>query len=355
MRLHSLFASLVAGVAFGGISAPGQAACIDNPVTQPDASFPVGLTGKLAYHAYMRYGDGTSQIFIYDFSARTLTQVSKRSWNIRDPMNAVFSPDGKWLAFMGVSDNAWNVFLWQVGSTSVPVNMTHSTGQTRNEDPKFSADGTSLFFKRNGDIVRAGLSFTSHGPAFASVVDVTGAAGSAENSMPFPAPDGSAVYLTIGSGANMGLYKQMSGTGTKVSFDTPAGISTYYPAVRADGTVFYARWKDRSSRLDQIYAKVNPGDTADQLSINDCSSSNSDPSPVDNTGYVFFSSTTRGGYQLYLGDLKTGKRWSLSQFGVNADVARAKLGSSYYSGVPLYPKTLLSQRDPALASARATP
>ena len=69
------------------------------------------------------------------------------------------------------------------------------------------------------------------------------------------------------------------------------------------------------------------------------------------TNYVFFSSTTAGGYQLYVGDVTTGQRWSLSQFGVNADTTKAKLGSSYYGGPAAAQPTLLSQGRPAAASA----
>lgn len=340
------------GIVLAVSGTASQAACVNSPKVQSSASFPGGLTGKLAYHSYVSYGDGTSQIFIYDFSARTLTQVTKSSWGIKDPMNAVFSPDGKYLAFMGETNNAWNVFVWQVGSSAAPVNMTNSTGQTRNEDPKFSADGKSLFFKQNGNVIQATLSFTSGGPTFTSTVDITNTAPAVENSMPFPTPDGSAVYFATGVGASLGIYKETIATHAKVAFDTPAGLSTYYPIVRADGTVFYARWKDASSQMDQIYTKVNPGDTANQLSINDCKGNNSDPAPINNTNYVIFSSTTDGGYQLYLADVTSGKRWSLSQFGVNADTTKAKLGSAYYGGATSTPqKTLLSQGKPATASS----
>ncbi len=352
MRLSSLSASLVAGFAVAALAGQSQAACVNSPAAQSNSSFPTNLTGKLAYHSYVSYGDGTSQIFIYDFSAHSLTQVSKSSWGIKDPMNAVFSPDGKWIAFMGVTNNAWNVFLWQVGSSSAPVNMTNSTGQTRNEDPKFSADGNSIFFKRSGDVMQATLSFTSGGPSFTSIVDITNTAPSTENSMPFPTPDNSAVYFATGTGAGLGLYKETIATHQKVAFDAPSGLETYYPMVRKDGTVFYARWKDASSQADQIYTKVNPGDTPNQLSINDCKGNNSDPSPVDNTSYVFFSSTTAGGYQLYVGDVNTGKRWSLTQFGVNSDTTKAKLGSNYFGGASTTPNTtLLSQGKTAAASS----
>jgi Tol biopolymer transport system component len=327
---------------------------VNSPASQSNSTFPTTLTGKLAYHSYVSYGDGTSNIFIYDFAAHTLTQVSKSSWGIKDPMNAVFSPDGKWLVFMGETNNAWNVFIWQVGSNSAPINMTNSTGQTRNEDPKFSKDGSKLFFKQNGDVMEATVSFTSGGPQFTSVVNVTNTAPGIESSMPFPSPDNSAVYFATGVGAASGIYKETIATHQKVAFDTPSGLETYYPMVRGDGTVFYARWNSASGKADQIYTKVNPGDAPNQLSINDCKGNNSDPAPVDNTNYVFFSSTTQGGYQLYVADMSTGKRWNLAQFGVNSDTTKAKLGSNYWSGTstPTSPgQTLLSQGKPATASS----
>ncbi|MET0401261.1 MAG: discoidin domain-containing protein [Cystobacter sp.] len=344
---------LAAGALVATLGMAAHAACVANPPTQSDTTFPASLTGKLAYHSYVSYGDGTSQLFIYDFAARTLTQVSNSTWGIQDPMNAVFSPDGKWLAFMGIANGAWNVFFWQVGSSALPVNLTHSTGETRNEDPKFSANGTSLLFKQNGDVMQATLSYTSSGPVFTSVVNLTNTAPAVENSMPFASPDGSAVYFVTGAGSGMGLYKKTVATSAQVAFDTPTGLATYYPIVRADGTVFYARWKDAASQLDQLYIKVNPGDMPNQLDLNDCNSNNSDPWPVNGTHYVFFSSTATGGYQLYLGDARTGQRWSLSRFGVNADSTRAKLGSSYHPGTAVTPPqtVLLSQGKPASASS----
>ncbi|RQY83878.1 discoidin domain-containing protein [Burkholderia stagnalis] len=351
MKSKTLVAGLVAGITLNLFGGAAQAACISNPPAQSNASFPAALTGKLVYHSYVTYGDGTSQLFLYDFSARTLTQLSKSTWGITDPMNGVISPDGKWLAFMGIRNNAWNVFMVQLGTNNAPVNLTNSTGATRNEDPKFSPDGKTLVFKQNGDVKQATLSYTSAGPVFTSVVSLTNAPAGAEYSMPFLAPDASAVYYATGTGANMGLMKRTIATGATATFDHPAGLQTYYPIVRADGMVFYARWKD-TSQLDQIYAKTaDPASTPNQLALNDCISNNSDPAPVNGTNYLFFSSTTAGGYQLYVGDVTTGQRWSLSQFGVNADSTKAKLGASYYGGPSASQTGLLSQGRPAAASA----
>jgi len=352
VKSKTLVAGLVAGIALALPGAAAEAACVSNPPAQSNASFPGTLTGKLVYHSYVKYGDGTSQIFLYDFSAHTLTQLSKPSWGITDPMNAVFSPDGKWIAFMGVSNGAWNVFMYQLGTSNAPVNMTNSTGATRNEDPKFSTDGKTLVFKQNGNVEQATLSYTSAGPVFTSVLSLANAPSGGEYSMPFLTPDADAVYYASGTGANMDLLKRTIATGATAVFDHPAGLETYYPIVRADGTVFYARWKDSSSQLDQIYTKTSdPASAPNPLSLNDCISNNSDPAPVSGTNYLFFSSTTAGGYQLYVGDVTTGQRWNLSQFGVNADPTKAKLGSSYYAAPAAAQPTLLSQGHPAAASA----
>ncbi|RQS62585.1 hypothetical protein DID96_31320, partial [Burkholderia sp. Bp8963] len=74
MKTKTLIAGLVAGFALNLVGNAADAACISNPPSQSNASFPSALTGKLVYHSYVSYGDGTSQLFLYDFSARTLTQ-----------------------------------------------------------------------------------------------------------------------------------------------------------------------------------------------------------------------------------------------------------------------------------------
>ena len=118
------------------------------------------------------------------------------------------------------------------------------------------------------------------------------------------------------------------------------------------GTAWCSTRAGKTAGADQIYTKTaDPASTPNALPINDCVSNNSDPAPVTGTNYVFFSSTTAGGYQLYVGDVTTGQRWSLSQFGVNADTTKAKLGSSYYGGPAAAQPTLLSQGRPAAASA----
>jgi len=101
----------------------------------------------------------------------------------------------------------------------------------------------------------------------------------------------------------------------------------FYPIVRNDGTLFYT--KLIPSRSNQILVRAPGASRSTIPSFNDCKSDNEDPAPVNGTNYVFFSSTTAGGFQLYLGDAASGKRWTLTPFGVNGDTTEGKFGASY--------------------------
>lgn len=329
MRTHWLS---IAGMMLWSVAGTASAGCIANPANQPDGSFPRSLTGKLVYHSYVQYGDGSSQLFIYDFSAHVLKQVSRASWGITDPMNASFSPDGKWLLFMGVQGGTWNLFLWPVDGSHAPYNLTNSKGDALNEDPKFSADGKSVVFKYNGgNVMRGTLAFVNGVPSLKALVNLT--RNNAQDSMPYLTPDGTKLMFAKGDGgADLGLYQQTLATGAVTSFDAVHGVSTYYPVVRSDGVVFYTKWNNAREQRDQLYAKIAPSDQAVALSINDCLGSNSDPAPVSGSNYMFFSSTTSGSYRLYLGDITSGKRWRLAPFGIDANASTAKLGANYYPG-----------------------
>lgn len=106
------------------------------------------LNGVLAFHSYNRYGDGTSRLFMFDFRNNDLICPSDSWKSLRDPMNAHFSPEGRRLVFMGVSNTTgcWDCFLHELGSSEEPVNLTASLCG-RNEDPKFSPCGSKIVFK----------------------------------------------------------------------------------------------------------------------------------------------------------------------------------------------------------------
>lgn len=328
-----------------------NAACVNNPANQPNATLPA-LTGKLVYHAYNDYGDGSSKLYLYDFATRKLSTLSPKSWGITDPMNANISPDGKSIVFMGKQKNAWNIYKWELGSSDLPTNLTHSSGESKNEDPKYSFDGKSIFYKRNGDIMKMDLSnkksenLTKNDPK-------------TENSMSYPSPDGNVIFFTKGAYGDSGIYQKDLRTGVTCPFSVEPGVSNYYPIVRDADTVFFTKWLSAHAKNDQIYTKKTSTEAkAVELAINDCLANNSDAAPVG-ADQVIFSSTTSGkGYQLYLGDIATGKRWNLDFLGVDAG-PKNKLGAHYYADPNAVSKTrvstLLSSNKSAKASTSATP
>jgi len=296
-------------------------ACTSSPPVQPMASFPTSLLGRLVYHSYISYGDGSSHLFLLDFSTSSVCQIDQPSWGITDPMNAVFSPDGSKILFMGIKNNSWNIFTFKFGD-SAPVNLTNSTGDHRNEDPKWIVDPatgieTGIVFKRDKDIWTMNTDGTS-------LVNLTNTALTYESSMPYFSPDLATLYFTRGAGKALRVYKKVGATITAVD---PSNVAQYYPIFGGATNLVYARWNSNHAQLDQTVSYDGTSYTV--LPTSDCKSDNSDAWPVDDQ-YLFFSGLQSSRvYRLFLGDRTTGYRWSLDAFGVNLDKTRNKLGSCY--------------------------
>ncbi len=298
--------------------------CTTTPVYQPDSTRPA-LSGRLVYHSYSTYGDSTSKLYLFDFQTSQLSVLSN-SWGITDPMNANFSPDGKWITFMGIQNAKWHVFLWQVGSSTLPANLT-ALSDTRNEDPKFSFDGKKIAFKRNGDIKIATINFSSTPPAISSILHVTSNGFQTEESMPYMTPSGKYVLYTRGANTTFDIYRtNLQNMTTQALISTP-DVADYYPIVRDSTSFFYSRWDNATNKFDLIYMNVPNTNSNIQLKLNHCSSNNSDAAPVDED-LLIFSGTREGRYKLYLGDIKTGNVWSLDSLGINS-MTNNVLGANY--------------------------
>lgn len=156
----------------------------------------------------MEYGDGSSNLYLHDFKSKSTRQLNQPGWNIEDPMNAHFSPDGRYLTFMGRQNGAWHVFAWAIGGTQAPSNLTAAIGG-RNEDPKFSFDGRQVVLKHEGDIRLATLVFNGDGSVGVSAWKaVTGDGWSTEESMPFLTPSGKYVVYATGAGDSLRVVRR---------------------------------------------------------------------------------------------------------------------------------------------------
>lgn len=325
---------LLALVLLVGCGGQAHATCVSSPADQTGA-LPTDLTGKLLWHSYTSYGDGSSQLFIRDLTAGSTTNISS-TWaaasgkTTRDPMNGVWAHDGSWIVFMAENgdQSAWNIWAVKPDGTGL-TNLTGSTGTTRNEDPKFSASGSTIVWKqKQGTTFRIMSAPITLGSTASLGTATTIITGTTENSMPFLDSSSTNVYYSPGSSSPFTVAVAPVSGGTPTTLTT----SGYYPVVRwSDNTVFWV--DDTGSALDQIAYKTGGTGTTTFPSINDCNSNNSDPWPVTTStpaNYVFFSSTEPSGYQLYVGDLSNGHRWNLSSW--YTDTAKAHLGSAYYGG-----------------------
>ena len=113
------------------------------------------LDGSLIYHRYTEYAAWDATMWLIDLPTGELTQVGADWKSMVSPINAHFSADAQTITFMGsqagLSENEWDVFTsrWQNGQWQEPINITGPNG-ARDEDPKFSPDGSKIIYKENG-------------------------------------------------------------------------------------------------------------------------------------------------------------------------------------------------------------
>ncbi|EPS7032801.1 TolB family protein [Pseudomonas aeruginosa] len=310
-------------------SLPAHAACTANLALQPASSLPA-LGGRLVYHSYMEYGDGSSNLYLHDFKSKSTRQLNQPGWNIEDPMNAHFSPDGRYLTFMGRQNGAWHVFAWAIGGTQAPSNLTATIGG-RNEDPKFSFDGRQVVLKHEGDIRLATLVFNGDGSVGVSAWKaVTSDGWSTEESMPFLTPSGKYVVYATGAGDSLRVVRRNLENGQVSPLATPAaGGRDYYPVVRDYTAYFLSRTQPAGNDQLAMVVPNSPPGTPAILPLNHCQGDNSDAAPV-NEDYLIFSSTSFDPtYSLLLGDIAAARVWRLDPAQINLPDGRQKLGASY--------------------------
>lgn len=293
--------------------------------TMSQLIFPI-TTGRLVFHRYANFSDYSSQLYMYDFDSGLISLINA-SWPIDNATNAHFSPDGKQLVFMGVESGLahtranWDIFLWDVGSSSLPVNLTKGNG-VLDQDPKFFFDGKRIAFKHDGDIAVINI-------ATKIVTKLTNDGATPEQSMPYPTVDGQYVVYCSDLTSRSKIMRVNVSTLQAEVLQTADSVQQYYPIVRDDSTYLYVRWATPTSRGDQTYLGNFRTGESTPVAYGSPGFDYSDPFPADSEN-VFFSSTrsdTKGGYDLYLGNMKTGKVWSLSRFFLNTSLH--ELGSCY--------------------------
>ena len=307
-----------------GDPAPSDSSVVIPP--PPNSNLP-DIKGELVYHSYVNYGD-ESKMYIYDFSKKQLSCISC-NWNIHDPMNAHFSPDGTKIVFMGqaVPNGKWDIYIWTIGSPGAPANLT-AGDRSRDEDPKFSPDGKSICFKQT----------TSQSTGNLKIMDLNGTIinnvtnNTIESGVPYYLFNSAALIYARGAGAASDIYKVNMNSSNNRAIEKENNLQEYYPIVVDSNTYLFSRWYSTSNHNDQVYLGYFLGTPSISLPFNTPNANYSDAYPCG-TDYVFLSSTragTVGAYDLYIAHLKTGAIWTLTSFQQNVNTSVNELGACYW-------------------------
>lgn len=304
-------------------------------------SFPI-TTGSLVFHRYSAWENWDGKLFLYEFSTKNLTELSKQWTEIEHTCNAHFSPDGTKIVFMAVpknkrSSNSWNIYLYDFTNPEVVINLTPNS--VLDQDPKFFKDGINICYKSDGDLrILNTQTLTSK--------KVTNDGWSVEESMPYPTTDGKKIIYSSGEGDDTHIYSvNIDGSDKKVIENTN-GVHSYYPMVKDDSTYIFTRGFSASNNADELYLADYNG-TSYSLGFNSETADDSDSFPVDSQ-YVFFSSNrlgTKGGWDLFLGNSKTGSSWTLSIFGVNSNLHELGVCYSPFSVVTSIEQSKIKKPD----------
>jgi Tol biopolymer transport system component len=337
MRLSALLLAL--GLCLGAVPAAAQS-CTFTP--QPDSTNPVTLgqvKGRMAYNNLVeRDGpgngkDGTDFLYLYDFKTHTPTTISLATWGLSRGLNPVFSPGGSYLMFRAVVTAAdeSHVFLWKIGSSDPPTNLTGFLGNLRNEDPKFSANGSMIVWKRTRGIATANLHYPTTGaPYIDNVVQVlTGSPGTDEKSGPSFSRSGKFIYYWLGTGNTTQIYRYNRFGNASGAFPRNGGGAYYYPVPMDYYDIFFVR-QIQAGGFDQVwqYSAINRISTV--WNPSDCNANNSDPAPLDDDYFLYSRSTSTASYTLYIGQVGTTNSWSLASLPLNGTIDNM-VGTNYTS------------------------
>ena len=299
----------------------------------------ITVTGKLIWHSYTNYGFSGVQSWMINFDTGNIYEITPT--RVSAAMNYDFNQDGTVVVVMGSDNNAsvqaWDIWVANVtdsGLANVTKLTSASTDGSRNEDPKFSSDGSKIIFKKNLDnIVSLNTSdFTLNG------VDQTPPqtvllANSYESSMP---------YYLVGSDANFVFTDDSDPTYSTIQYDNggtvstlyaPPGLHAYYP-IALNSTQFYYAQSD-SANHDQIYLGDISGDTPVAAAFNIPSYEFADPYPM-NAEWVAYTSTQSGGsgtYDIWIGSFVTGETYNLNSWIAGSNHSNSDLGPTFYGTI----------------------
>ncbi len=291
--------------------------------------------GRIVFHSYTEYENVDGKISVGQLSTMTRESIGPIDSAVQHAINPHFSPDGRRIVFMGLPTGgeyvpgslAFMDFLELYIYNFATDQLTRLTyNGVPDEDPKFSADGTAVLFKRESGIHRLRLDTMHVEPV---------SVGGAERSGPVESPDGSGkIAFWKGAGCTANLWTMNAdGSGEQPIVASPL-VQEMYPWFMGPDRVAYSRWVEEGvciplapSPHDQIYVHDLLTGTSAGAAFNDPQADDSDPFHVTGSTVGFSSSRGMSGgkWNLFLGDIRIAVPVSLGAISTPV----ADLGASY--------------------------
>ncbi|HAG12474.1 MAG TPA: hypothetical protein DCG49_01260 [Ruminococcus sp.] len=253
---------------------------------------PILPEGWLLWHRYSSYAALDSQLLLRTPEGT----VQEIRGNFLHAMNGSFGKTPDKIVFMALNETAdeGDIFLYDSGTVT---NLTPDSGY-RNEDPKWSPDGTKIVFKRGhwdqgaGDFV---YDLAMLDPASGAVTMLTD--DPAEQAMPCFSPDGSFLYYAEYQNGIGSICRMAPVSGNQETIFRENNVTAYYP-IAANDCIYFTKWYSAENRCDQIIRY--DGSTMQPMPFDSAEWDSSDACPVN--GGMLYSSTQNGAYDLYYFD-----------------------------------------------------
>ena len=293
----------------------------------------IEVTGRLIWHTYAQYGFSGVRGWMANFDTGTVSEITPS--RLDGAMNYHLSPDGQAVVVMAndheetarTGIQAWDIWIASVGDSGLTnlTKLTHAqTDGSRNEDPKFSSDGTRIIFKRNLhtivtlDTTQLSINGVDQSPAQTQLLDSAG-----EVSMPYLIPGSSSVFLYADASTKAIYYK--SGTALTPLY-APTGHA-YYP-IALDATRFYFVAGSTHDSILQGDLQASPAATA---AFGTSADEYADPCPLG-TDWLALTSTSSGGtgqYDIWIGNFASGEKYNLDAWIDGANHINNDLGPTF--------------------------
>ncbi len=256
---------------------------------QPAAELPAGW---LLWHSYSDYAARDSRLFLRSPDGET----KEISGGFVHAMNGSFGRTPEHIVFMAIDEavDEWDIYRYDCGRIT---NLTQNSG-FRNEDPRFSPDGSGIVFKRGrwdsaaDDFVYDLALLDQESGTVTMLTDDP-----EEQAMPCFSPDGRYLYYAEYQGGTGRICRMEMQTRRSETVYSETGVTAYYPITSGD-TLYFTKWYSAEKRCDQLMQYDGKEVTA--MPFDSAAYDSSDACPLP--GGMICSSTRNGSYDLYYYD-----------------------------------------------------